>query len=334
MRDSTAPIVVLRDAQIRSGYNSFDAVLSWTASVFPNFHQDFRVLELPDTVTDWRGIRLLLNWTLDPVRLWSNQAYQQILALQEACDQRGIPVINRVERQELAGKFQAAQLIARAGLRTPRMVPVLNASQFLDDFSGLRFPFMLRENWGHQGEMVRVNSKADIKESVLKEFINPVAIEIIDVRNPQDGWYRMRRYLSCGAFGVSLFTLRARDWIVRDGNADRSADAQAEFSDYAEQEDSHHEKFQAVARMLGMDILAFDYALDHEGQPVVWEVNPYTRLRFASQESATRITPAQRAAAAMVSLCRMRAGLPVNEKMLKYLGYAADQVQSQSRSPD
>ena len=50
--------------------------------------------------------------------LWSPEVYAHVLRLQRECDGRGIPVINRVDRLSLAGKFQGAQALARCGLRT------------------------------------------------------------------------------------------------------------------------------------------------------------------------------------------------------------------------
>ncbi len=326
MDQSNPAILVLRDAVVRNGNNSFDIIRNWVATAFPDFSPDFRVLELPGTIDEWDGIRVLVNWTLDPVKLWSDAVYEQISRLQQDCDGRGIPVINRVDRQINAGKFQAAQAVTTIGLRTPRSVLIKNHAEFLQDYSGVKFPLMVRENWGHQGKILRVERPEEISEENLKGFANPVAIEIIDVRNPDDGWYRMRRYLASGPMGISLFSKRAQDWVVRDNVADTSTDAEEEHLRYTGQEDPNHEKFQSIARLLGLDVLAFDYSLDQDGEVVVWEVNPYTRLRFVPEESLSRITPAQRGAAAMVSLCRMRAGLPVNSRMLRYLGYAAHHV--------
>lgn len=327
MEKSVAPIVVLRDANVRgSEKNSFDDIRSWLAAAFPEFSQDFRVLELPDAIENWDGIRLLVNWTLDPVELWSKEIYQHILSLQNECDERRIPVINRVERQVRAGKIQVSQAVRKAGIRSPQMVMARDAQEFLKDFGGLQFPFMLRENWGHRGEILRIEKPEDISESQISNFVNPVAIEIVDVRDKDHGWYRMRRYLSCGPMGVSLFTMRSENWLVRDHVIDTSYDAKTENQEYCKKLDPNHEKFQAVANIVGLDVLAFDYSIDSEGQPVVWEVNPYTRLRFSRREKLSQASPAQLGAAAIVAYCRMRAGLPVNKRLIDSLGYSAEQV--------
>ena len=121
LQAATAPILVLRDGELRRSNNAFDVVPRWLRANEPGYADDLRIVEVPHKVDDWTGVRLLVPWLLDPVQSWSRKVYEQVRQLQAECDARGIPVINRVERLPLAGKFQAAQAMARCGLRTPRM---------------------------------------------------------------------------------------------------------------------------------------------------------------------------------------------------------------------
>lgn len=333
MGRANAPILVLRDGALRGTPNAFDIVPRWLQANFAPYADDLRIVEVPHDIDDWSGVRLMVPWLLDPVQLWSPEVYEHVLRLQRECDGRGIPVINRVDRLPLAGKFQGAQALARCGLRTPRMHRVQDLPAFLRDFGGLGFPLLLRENWGHQGLMLRIETAQDLRTADLRRIRNPVAIEIVDVRSPQDGLHRLYRYLACGPMGISLHLQRSTGWVTRGRNADRSAAAVEEEARYIGAADPNHARFQAARRELGLQVLAFDYAYDLQGQVVVWEVNPYTRIRFppaggadlavAAHQSAA----AHRAVAALVICYRVSAGLPVRRDLLRLLGYARQDLE-------
>lgn len=318
----TAPMLVLRDAQVRGGRNAFDGVHEWLRVNFLREAADWQVAELPARIDRWDGLRLMVPFVLDPVQLWSPEIYQHLLALQQTCDAHRIPVINRVDRLERAGKLQAARAVAAAGLRAPRMVRIEDAEAFMRDRGGLPLPFMLRENWGHGGAMRRIERDRDLTVDLIRTLANPVAVEIVDVRSPADGLYRAYRYLACGPLGVSVHLHRSANWVTRGSDADASEPSLDEHRRYIEGPDPHHDQFQTVARLLGLDVLAFDYGYDLEGRVVVWEVNPYTRIRFPRAGQLGAPTAAHRAAAALVTCCRARAGLPVSRDMLRLLGYA------------
>jgi len=52
----------------------------------------------------------------DPVENWSPRAHRWSVALAAECDQRGIPVINRVDRISNSVKPVGVRLIAGAGI--------------------------------------------------------------------------------------------------------------------------------------------------------------------------------------------------------------------------
>jgi hypothetical protein len=50
-----------------------------------------------------------------------------------------------------------------------------------------------------------------------------------------------------------------------------------------------HELFDAARLALEFDIAAFDYSFDHDGELIVWEVNPYPDLRMPGGAAADHL---------------------------------------------
>src|SRR5688572_17067833 len=123
--------------------------LDWVAREFPEQRRLFELNLVPCRVTRWDEYRLHLPWLQDPVQHWSSEVYTHALRLQEKCDERGIPVINRVDRLTNATKSKAAAVLNGAGLRTARMIRVTDFAAFRENFLGLRLPLFVREDWGH-----------------------------------------------------------------------------------------------------------------------------------------------------------------------------------------
>ena len=98
----------------------------------------------------WRG------W--DPVEAYSSELYDQATKLAAQCDRLGIPVINRVDRLVNASKLRGASLMAEAGLRAPKMARITSAEEFHDTLCGIPLPLIVRDDWGHQGELLRADT--------------------------------------------------------------------------------------------------------------------------------------------------------------------------------
>ncbi len=305
-------------------------LLHWLEQEFPEVRALFELHSIPCRIVDWSRYVLHVPWLQDPVQNWSPSAYRQANALAAQCDQRRIPIINRVDRLPNAAKSIGAQLIASAGIRTPKMVRIENPEQFRETRGGLDLPILLREDWGHGGLVCRADTPADARKLPLRRFARPVAIEFIDVQSPHDRRYRKYRYLAAGDLGLPISLHVCRDWISKGGMADFSNQFSEEEIAYTSRPDPNHAAFQLARKALGLDFVAFDYSYDHHGQLVVWEANPYPYIHFPIRRLYRR-SLTTRSLAAMVDLYFRRAGLDVPAGIADYLALSPDSTRSQRR---
>jgi hypothetical protein len=308
MRPADLPrILLVEHARFRRGF--YQVVLDWIAERLPACAGLFDLRVLDPGLRPQEHHTLLVPWLQDPVQSWSQEAYDQAEALQAHCDARGIAVINRVEHLTRAGKALGASLMAAAGLRTPRSVRILDRRAFHRDALGLRFPLFVREDWGHGGEMLRIDDLAGARAAPLERLQWPVAVELIDLADPGDGLYRKFRYVVAGGRGVPHHLQASRDWVTRGENREASDRTRADELAYIEAPCPHHDLFLAASRQLGLDFVAFDYGLDPAGQPVVWEANPFPFIQFSKASLVYRNDALHRTLAILVALYFERAGV-------------------------
>jgi hypothetical protein len=230
-----------------------------------------------------------------------------------------MPVVNRPERLSRAGKFEGARLMAEPGLRTPRVARISDFEIFKKDFLGFSFPFFVRDDCGHGGKIIRADTASEARAIALNTFKEPVAIELIDLPDAHDGFYRKYRYVVAGDFGVPHHLQVSAEWITRGGNRVFNETTRAEELAYIEAPCPHHDAFQRARKALGLDFIAFDYSLDQTGTPVVWEANPYPYLHFSRKELKYRNDAMHRTMAILVAFYFERANLPLPPKLGQYV---------------
>jgi hypothetical protein len=191
--------------------------------------------------------------------------------------------MNRVDLLLNATKSRGAKLMSDVGVRVPRMALVQNTSEFEKTLLGLNLPLFIREDWGHERKVVRIDREDQLGQIPWHDFIRPVAVEVVDVRDPRDGLYRKYRYVTAGEIGISHHLHVSRDWITRGENRVIDAQTQQEELDYISQPDVNHEILQRARRALNLDLAAFDYGYTPDGQLVVWEANPFPHCSFATR---------------------------------------------------
>ena len=290
--------------------------LDWVERVFPQVRARFELRLLPCIIHDWSPYVLHVPWLQDPVEDWTPCGYRQAMELGGQCHGRGIPVINRVERLSNSVKSVGARLIAGAGVRTPRIVPIENWATFRETLGGLELPLLIREDRGHGQLACLVERRTDLDRLPPGRFAHSMAAEYIDVRSPEDGMYRKYRYLAVGDRGVTRHLMSGNHWEVRPGNRLVNAATKGEELAYLSAPEPHHAALQRARRALGFDVAAFDYSYDRQGQLVVWEANPYPDLSYPANPLMTYSFPyVERSFAAVVRLYLQRAGLPVPAKL-------------------
>jgi hypothetical protein len=304
----------------KSKYRGFyDVVLDWITLNLPEQRSLFERRALPYRLPENHRFALMIPWLQDPVQQWSRRTCYQALTLTRECDRQKIPVMNRVERLSRAGKFTGAQLMKQVGLRAPGVVRITDQTRFKKDFLDLSFPFFVREDCGHGGLMLRADTPAEARALPLHQFKAPVAIQLIDLRDSRDGFYRKYRYVVAGNFGVAHHLQVSSHWITRGGNRVVNDLTRSEELAYINTPCPHHDAFQRARRALGLDFIAFDYSFGREGEPLVWEANPYPFVHFSVRDLAYRNDAVHRTIAILVASWFQHANQPLPLKLAEFL---------------
>jgi len=290
----------------------FYSMLSrWVRVNLPHLSRWFCVRDLPLRVKDWSRYALHVAWLQDPVQRWSQNTYKQAARLAAQCDQRGIPVVNRVDRLINATKSRGAKLLREAGVQVARMAPIDNREQFQETLAGLQLPLFIREDWGHEWRIARIDTRDDLRHVAWEKFKRPLAVEIVDVRDPRDGLYRKYRYLAAGELGISHHLQVSHEWITRGNSRLMRPETRGEELEYISQRDPNHEILQRARRALGLEMVAFDYGYTPDGRMIVWEANPFPHLVFATRRLTYKNPTMHRSLLAIVHLYFSAAGLPI-----------------------
>jgi hypothetical protein len=305
--------LVVRDATCKP--NFYDVILRWVEEHVPEVRELFELRLLPCWVFDWSAYALHVPWLQDPVESWSRRAYDRARHLALACDRHRIPVINRVDRLSNAIKFEAANRMSRAGIRTPAMRVIENHREFRETRYGLPLPLFVREDAGHGGPMLRADTDGELRALPLEQFQRPIAVELVDVRSAEDGLYRKFRYVVAGRVGVPHHMQATEDWITRGTIRFHTPTTRAQEESYIDRPDPRHDLFQRARQCLGLDLVAFDFGFDRGGQLVVWEANPYPFFHLPKGRLAYLAPAMHRTLAAVIHLYLEQAGMAIPERL-------------------
>jgi hypothetical protein len=312
-------ILIARHPTFKGGF--YDCVLKWLAQNHPRLCDLFQPIDYPNKVADYSQFALHVPWLQDPVQAWSQETYDWADSIAAECDKRGIPVNNRVDRLLNAAKFAGAQTMRSVGIHTPRMALIDDPAEFRRTLLGMTLPLFLRENWGHWSKIFRADTMEEVQALPIEDFKRPLAVEVIDVRDPRDGLYRKYRYIAAGDIGVSHHMQISSEWITRGENRVYTDVTRKNELDYVARPDPHHELFQRARKAMGLDFVAFDYAYDPTGRMVTWEANPFPIVKLSQYKLIYRNHAIHRTIRAMVAMYLRQAGLPVPEQMAQRLLY-------------
>jgi hypothetical protein len=315
--------LVVREASRIPEFN--DVILGWVEEHVPEIRGLFELRVLPCRIFDWSPYALHVPWLQDPVESWSRRAYRRACRLASACDRHGIPVVNRVDRLRNAMKLEAARRMSGAGVPTPAMRLIEDPREFRETRYGLPLPVFVREDGGHGGPMLRADTDAEVRALRLEQFGRPIAVELVDVRSPEDGLCRKFRYVVAGRVGVPHHMQATEGWITRGTIRAHTPATRAQEEAYIDRPDPRHELFQRARRSLGLDLVAFDYGFDRRGRIVIWEANPYPHFHLP-QGRLSYLAPAmQRTLAAVVHLYLEQAGMTIPQRLQDVL-FTSDAV--------
>jgi len=318
-------ILALRHPQMLGrGYEG--VLLPWLEANLPEVRSRIELQLLPGRIGDGSRYALCVPWLQDPVQRWSERSYAHANRLARACDRRGIPVINRVDQLVNAAKLEGSERIRSAGLRTPRMARLRDASDLSEKRLGIRLPVLVREDLGHGAPARRVRTDGQLARTKLSKYANPIAVEFVKVRNPFDKLVRKYRYVVAGDVGVPLSMHICRSWATKGKRHVVRRDLIEEERDFADRPVEGAARFIRATKALGLDIAAFDYGITAEGEMVVWEANPYPHILLSTGRGAYRVPPTVRALAAIARLYLRAATLPVPAKVDDMLDHPAVQV--------
>ena len=310
--ESEIKFLVLRHGRYKP--RRYDIILDWIAANLPEIRPYFELHQLPGRITDWSKYKLHLPWLQDPVQQWSIRAYNQACRISRQCDALNIPIINRVENLINASKSNGARIIGDAGIRTPRIVKITDFENFKKDLGGLEFPLIIRDDWGHQGPMLLIETLAQLNNISLAGIIRPIAIEYINTQS-EDGFYRKYRYTITGDIGIPQSIHVQKHWQVRGEKTEYNDSLVKEEKDYLNNPDPNQDQLVTAYNALELDFVAFDYSYDQNEKLVVWEVNPYPYLHFLEYRRLYRNKNIQKILAAITKMYLDKAGIANNLKI-------------------
>jgi len=221
-----------------------------------------------------KNTTLLIPWLQDPLKECFPHSYQKAIDLQDLCRRNKIPIINKVESLSNSIKSTALKIIAKTGIRTAKVIPIVGFETFDPKAHGLSYPFFIREDQRHGGSMSLICNYKDLGKFPWKNFLQPVAVEFIDIQS-KDGYYRKYRYVMMGNVGVPRHLVISGNWCTHaDGRINTNPAREEELRYLQCISDPNHARLNQARMALGFDFVAFDYGYDQEGSLVVWEPNP------------------------------------------------------------
>jgi len=297
----------------------YDVILQWVTEHVPELRGCFELRLLPYRLPKDADYALHIPWLQDPVEAWSPVAYRQACQLARQCDQRGIPVVNRVDQLSNAVKSVSARRLAAVGIRTPQVRLIENADEFRRTRLGLELPLIVREDLGHGGAMLRADSNDDLQRLPVEQLRRPIAVELIDVRSPQDCLFRKYRYVVAGSLGVPHHMQVTEHWITRGTIRVHTPQVDQEEIDFISRAQPLFDLFQRARQALQLDVVAFDYGFDGRGRMVIWEANPFPHFHLPRGRLSYLRPAMHRTLAAVVHLYLERAGLAIPQRLAAIL---------------
>ena len=311
-RDDSPRILALRHFFHQNRFPCHNHFLNWVWQNAPDAAAHFQLGLLPMTRLRWDEVALFTPWLQDPVTDDMPAHYRRAKEIEDECIARGIPVVNGVSTFCNSVKSTALSLLREAGIKAARSVPIHDIAEFRQTMGGLTPPFIIREDFKHRSGSVLIETPDALEHVPWRTFSKPVAIEFIDTLG-SDGLYRKYRCMMIGDRALPRHMIPSRNWNVHAGDRKSTPRTNDEEISYMSGSDPNCAALDRARKVLGFDIVAFDYSYDREGNLVIWEPNPspiiWTRSVEESPLANHHTAAIARIYAAILSLYLNRAGL-------------------------
>ncbi len=214
------------------------------------------------------------------------------------CAEKNIPVLNNAQSLINCGRKEAYKLWSANDVGCGRVeeIPTREVLLSLD----LNYPIITRHAFAHLGAtMVLTKSLEEAKELPDKTFQKEgVAIEFFDYRS-DDGFYRKYRCILMGDQVVPRHIISSLDWNIHSDSrqTERMEEHRKEESEFWNRELYEGPELLRAKEVLGLDYTIADYALDKNGKPFFFEMNPCFSVvdpRAFKREWAYQLDPIHR----------------------------------------
>lgn len=175
-------------------------------------------------------------------------------------------------------KSRALPLIGGTGLRTARALAFDRLDALPQHPQCPPLPLLIRDDVRHGSPLQLLERWDDLDRISLAGIQHPLALEFIDTRGA-DGLYRKYRAFVFGEHCLPRHLVIGRSPFLHVEDRVHTPAARAEELRYLYgPEPPQAAQFDAARRALGLDFVAFDYAVDRQGRTVVFEPNPLPLL--------------------------------------------------------
>ncbi len=215
----------------------------------------------------------------DAIVFWSYIVYHipEYLSLSKQIEiqaqKLNIPIVNNVLNTDAPHSY-FLDIWKRNGINCAR-------SQSFQNFEDidLHYPLLIRRDGVHKGQDVVLVQHAQEARHLIEERQRDnaqpnfnVAIEYVETAG-KDGLYRKYRSLVIGNQIIPRHLFVSKHWLVNFTNGIFNAASRQEIWDFIHKDLPNHQALLNAAKTAGQDIMALDYSIDQQGNPIFWEAN-------------------------------------------------------------
>jgi hypothetical protein len=244
-------------------------------------------------------------WLADPLRELYPECFAEAMTIATSARARAIRVVNPPEALSNTIKSRQADLWQRAGLPCAPVACFGNPAEIATLLDRARYPVIVRPDLLHGQQSVHFCSTRAAAETAAASMTAGAVIPFVDTRSgyartrPGTIWHRLYHkkrafvlgdevvpnhvYFSshpiCGLKSSTFARYRRRwrwSWLAYVRPLERAA-LRVDDSFWRGPAE-HPALLRRAVQTLGLDFAAVDYSVGADGEPVLWEANPYFDL--------------------------------------------------------